>query len=91
MPAVKATAEAAAAENAPVKKFRVGNVQVDVWSNPSTQPNMPPMYTVSWQKSYVDQQGAWQSTQSLNLADIPKLRLALAKAYEWILVEARTQ
>ena len=40
--------------------------------------------TVSFQRRYRDKDGAWQSTNSLRVNDIPKANLVLAKAYEFL-------
>ena len=41
---------------------------------------------VSFQKRYLDANDKWQSTNSLNVNDIPKAILALQKAYEHIML-----
>ncbi|MXZ00021.1 hypothetical protein F4Y93_04995 [Candidatus Poribacteria bacterium] len=40
--------------------------------------------TVSFQRSYLDKEGNWQQTNSLNVNDIPKAVLVLNKAYEFL-------
>ncbi|MCY3868773.1 MAG: hypothetical protein OXG87_04395 [Gemmatimonadetes bacterium] len=40
--------------------------------------------TVSFQRSYLDKEGNWQSTNSLKVNDIPKAVLVLNKAYEFL-------
>ncbi len=40
--------------------------------------------TVSFQRSYLDKEGNWQRTNSLNVNDIPKAVLVLNKAYEFL-------
>ena len=39
--------------------------------------------TVSFQRSYLDREGNWQTTNSLKVNDIPKAVLVLNKAYEF--------
>ena len=40
--------------------------------------------TVSFQRSYLDKDGNWQTTNSLKVNDIPKAQLVLGKAYEFL-------
>lgn len=40
--------------------------------------------TVSFQRSYLDKEGNWQTTNSLKVNDIPKAILTLQKAYEFL-------
>lgn len=40
--------------------------------------------TVSFQRSYIDREGNWQTTNSLKVNDIPKAVLVLNKAYEFL-------
>ena len=40
--------------------------------------------TVSFQRRYLDKEGNWQTTNSLNVNDIPKAVLVLNKAYEFL-------
>ena len=40
--------------------------------------------TVSFQRSYLDKEGNWQTTNSLKVNDIPKAVLVLNKAYEFL-------
>ncbi|MCY3680353.1 MAG: hypothetical protein OXH16_03090 [Gemmatimonadetes bacterium] len=40
--------------------------------------------TVSFQRSYLDKDGNWQTTNSLKVNDIPKAVLVLNKAYEFL-------
>ena len=40
--------------------------------------------SVSFQRSYLDKEGNWQTTNSLKVNDIPKAVLVLNKAYEFL-------
>jgi len=63
-------------------KVRVGGVHVSIWKNESESGRRK--HSISIQRVYRDAQGNWKNTQYLRLNDIPKLILALQKAYEEI-------
>lgn len=69
-------------ENTPVKKFRAGAVSATIWTNTSKEGGE--YNTVSFERGYKDKDGAWKSTSSLRLNDLPKAALVLTKAYEYI-------
>lgn len=73
---------------APTKKFRAGAVTATIWEN---QTEKGKYYSVETQRSYKDKDNKWQNTNSLRLNDLPKATLALNKAYEWILTEAKEE
>lgn len=47
--------------------------------------------TVSFQRRYLDKEGNWQTTNSLNVNDIPKAVLVLNKAYEFLTSNVQTE
>lgn len=47
--------------------------------------------TVSFQRRYLDKEGHWQTTNSLNVNDIPKAVLVLNKAYEFLTSTGQTE
>lgn len=63
-------------------KVRVGGVHVSIWKNESK--NGRNKHSISVQRIYRKADGTWANTQYLRLNDIPKLILALQKAYEEI-------
>lgn len=67
-------------KNAPVQKFRLGGLQLDVWENESEKGQF---LTMSFQRSYKDKDGEWQHTQSLRVNDLPVLSLLCQKAFEY--------
>lgn len=72
----------------PETKFRAGVVQATVWKNQSTKQGLSgDYYSVSFGKNYKDKTGAWKSTNSLNVTEIPKLIAVLGKAYEWCVMK----
>ena len=45
--------------------------------------------TVSFQRRYRDKKGEWQTSNSLNVNDVPKAVLVLNKAYEYLTSNGR--
>ena len=70
-------------ENTPKKTFRAGAVSATVWNNTTEKNGETVEYsTVTFERSYKDAQGKWQTTNSLRVNDLPKAALVLNKAYE---------
>lgn len=61
-------------------KIRVGGVHVSIWRN--TNADGKEWTSVSVQRVYKDSDGLWKNTTYMRPNDIPKLVLALQKAYE---------
>lgn len=74
--------------NKPEKKFRAGAISATVWQNKGQKANgeETEYRTISIERSYLDKQGKWQSTNSLRINDLPKASLALQKAYEFLVL-----
>jgi hypothetical protein len=75
--------------NIPEKKFSTGVLTATVWENQGkskTGENIS-FRTVSFQRRYKDQNGDWQSTNTLRINDLPKASLVLQKAYEYIVMK----
>ncbi|MBN2142837.1 hypothetical protein JW711_05915 [Candidatus Woesearchaeota archaeon] len=72
--------------NLPLKKFRVGAVSATVWENQSVNDQGQPVSfkNVSFERSYKDANGEWQTTNALRANDLPRAVLVLNKAYEFI-------
>lgn len=69
----------------PEKKFRAGAVQATIWLNEKELNGKKAEFrTVSFERSYLDKNKEWQSTNSLRVADLPKATLVLSKAYEYL-------
>ncbi len=70
----------------PEKKFRAGAVSATIWVNHGKdQEGKETTYkTVSFERSYMDKEGNWQTTNSLRTTDLPKAVLVLNKAYEYL-------
>jgi hypothetical protein len=72
------------ANNKPIKKVQVGQVSVAVWENEiNGDKGERIVERVTVDKRYKDATG-WKSTGSFNVNEIPKLILALEKAYEFL-------
>ena len=69
-------------------KVRVGGVHVSIWKG--TNEKGWKRTRISIQRVYRDAEGNWKNTQYLGLNDIPKLILALQKAYEEITLHSQT-
>lgn len=80
-------------QSAPIKKFRVGGISVDIWENVSMNQKgeEQTFRNVSIQKSYKDKNSdEWKTSTSFNLNDIPKLQTCLTKAYEYLALKNET-
>jgi hypothetical protein len=75
---------------APVKKIKIGSVEVAIWKNESEK------YGVSYSygpptKSYKNQKDEWQTTNNLKSGEALNAILCYQKAYEWVYTEAREE
>jgi len=73
----------------PEKKFKAGSVSATIWLN-SGQDNegkQTSFRTISFERSYLDKDGNWKTTNSLRVSDIPKGILVLNKAYEYAMLK----
>jgi hypothetical protein len=69
----------------PEKKFKAGNCEAAVFENELTRDGQTVFVKkVAIQKSYKDKNDEWKSTHSLDKNDVPKMMLALFKAYEYV-------
>lgn len=75
-------------KNIPEKKFSTGAVNATIWQNQGKGKGgeIVGYHTVSLQRRYKDRNGAWQSTNSLRVNDLPKASLVLQKSYEYIVL-----
>jgi len=79
--------------NMPEKKFSTGAISATIWKNQGVSKinNEPVEFrTIALQRSYKDKEGAWKSTSSLRINDLPKASLVLDKAYEYIVLKGNT-
>ncbi|MBI2103203.1 hypothetical protein HYT55_05145 [Candidatus Woesearchaeota archaeon] len=75
--------------NVPEKKFRAGSISATVWLNKGQVINgeESEYRTISIERNYMDKEGKWHSNNSLRINDLPKARLVLEKAYEFLLLQ----
>ena len=75
--------------NIPEKKFSTGVLTATVWENQGKSKTGEDVSfkTVSFQRRYKDQNGDWQSTNTLRINDLPKASLVLQKAYEYLVMK----
>jgi len=75
-------------QNTPEKKFRAGAVSATIWKNETVKDGKVVEYrTISFIRNYQDAKGEWNTTNSLRLNDLPKARLVLDKAYEYLMLK----
>ena len=69
----------------PEKRFKAGSCEAAIFENEINRDgNKVIVKKVSIQKRYKTQNDEWKSTHSLDQNDIPKMILALSKAYEYL-------
>jgi len=74
--------------NQPEKKFRAGQISATIWLNSGKTPTGEPAKykTISIERNYTDKEGKWQSTNSMRINDLPKAKVVLRKAYEYLVL-----
>lgn len=78
--------------NKPIWKCEVGGVSASVWKNEiSTAAGDKTVERITIDRRYKDKDGQWQSASSFNTTDLPKLKLAIEKAYEWLVCDRRAE
>ncbi len=80
-------------ESRPIREFRVcGTITASVWANEVQHGDRTVInYSVTLRKRYYDKtEKAWKTSSSFFPDELPKARLALRLAYEWIMLEAKT-
>lgn len=69
----------------PFKEFRAGPIKVAIWQNDAEQDGRPVVrHSVRISKRYLDRQNTWQDSEYLFVNDLPRLRLLVEKAFEFI-------
>ncbi|MFA6073500.1 MAG: hypothetical protein WC758_05285 [Candidatus Woesearchaeota archaeon] len=73
----------------PENKFKASPVSATVWLNQGVDSDgkQTNYRTISFERSYIDKEGNWQTTNSLRVGDLPKAILVLSKAYEQIMLK----
>jgi len=77
----------------PEKKIRAGAISATIWKNSGKKADGAESIfsTISIERSYVDKAGAWKTTNSFRLGDLPKLALVAQKAYEYVLFKGKEE
>ena len=70
----------------PTKKFQCGGISVAIWENEIKTENGPkPVLRTTVERRYKDDAtGEWKSTGSFAENDLPRVILALQKAYDFV-------
>ena len=70
----------------PIKEFRAGGVKLAIWQNTAQQNGRRVIrHTVRIGKRYFDQQrNAWVDSEYFLTNDLPRLRLLVEKAFEYV-------
>ena len=77
--------------NTPEKKFRAGAICATVWKNHEVKDGQISEYqTVTFERSYKDKEGNWQTTNSLRINDLPRAAVVLQEAYKEIVLREFT-
>jgi hypothetical protein len=75
----------------PIKRFKCGSYEAAVFENQINRNGKPiNIKKVAIQKRYKSSDDSWKSTYSLDLNDLPKMCLALQKAYEFLALSEGT-
>jgi len=76
--------EGTVVEKGPVKKVRIGGIEVAVWENSSKEGKK--FFTTTLDRSY--KAGTeWKKTNSLRVSDLPKAILALQEAFHFTVLK----
>lgn len=79
--------------NKPMQSFAAGAIRAAIWKNTAKDRSGPAAiyHTVKLERRYLDANKEWQSTQALRFNDLPKARLLLAKAFEYLAMADREE
>lgn len=71
----------------PVAKVRLGAISLSIWENNSEDGRI--FYSFTLQRSYQDQYGVWQNTETFRASDAMALVTSVMDAYRWISTEGK--
>ena len=72
----------------PEKQFRAGAVRAAIWRNEVDQNGRTVVrHSVRLTKRYCDRDGQWKDSDTLFVNDLPRARLVLDKAFEYIVLK----
>lgn len=76
----------------PEKRFKAGAVTASVFANEvKSGEGTATLKSVALQRAYMGKDGKFQNTTSFKADDIPKAILALSKAYEYLVMDGKTE
>lgn len=79
------TVEDIMGKNLPEKKFKAGAISATIWKNDVSKDGKTMTFrSVSLERNYKDKDGNWKSTHTMRSNDLPKARIVLDKAYEFL-------
>lgn len=75
--------------NQPEKKFRAGAISATVWLNngQNKEGQQTEYRTISLERGYKDKAGAWKSTNSFRVNDLPRAALVMNEAYKYLVLK----
>jgi len=73
-------------KNQPEKRFNAGGITATVWKN-KVEGKDEFYRTITLQRCYKDKEDNWKHTDSLRVLDLPKAKLVLNKAYEFLVMK----
>jgi len=75
-------------KNLPEKEFRAGAIRATIWKNKgkTKDGDETEFNTISFERSYMDKEGEWQTTSTLRVNDLPRAQMVLKKAYEHLVL-----
>ncbi|HMP08593.1 MAG TPA: hypothetical protein PJ982_19780, partial [Lacipirellulaceae bacterium] len=74
--------------NKPVETIRYRNLRASIWRNEGAN---GPFHSVTFTRSYRDEQEQWHDAASFNTSDLPMLAKLANDAHSWITREERRQ
>ena len=76
----------------PEKRFKCGACEVSIFENVVVTKDGKEMRNkkASFRKRYKNADGEWKSSNSLDINDIPKIRLLLDEAYKYMVFDRET-
>tara|TARA_R110002167_G_scaffold184585_2_gene385018 strand:+ start:128 stop:457 length:330 start_codon:yes stop_codon:yes gene_type:complete len=66
----------------PIQEITIGRIRASIWLN--RRKTGMPWYNVTASRSYKDEKGDWQDSQSFNYSDLPCVGKVLEDAMSWI-------
>lgn len=71
----------------PVAKVRLGAITFSIWENSSEDGRI--FYSFTLQRSYQDQYGVWQNTETFRASDAMAIITGTQDAFRWISTEGK--